>query len=538
MADDYSELLEFPSASEDEGAIEEDTFLVSADASDLESLCKDSIDGLGAVAIPEVCIAPFPRFYHLVFSLLVTALQGARGFPKFGIGFPRGHGKTVWLKIVILYIILFTNRRFILVVCATEELAINLIEDVVSMLSSPNVVRIFGNWAEQCSENNKVKKKFYFRGRTIILKPIGSSSAIRGANIDNRRPDVMIFDDMQTRECAKSAVQAKDLQDWLIGTVMKAKDPTRCVYIYVGNMYPGVKLDETKNTGTAKDMTSCILENIKNNPEWMTLIVGAILEDGTALWEDVRSLESLLEEYESDRSMGSEDIFFAEVLNDPRGGNLKLFDESKVPELGIDINTSIPSGKFVVIDPSLNKKRSDRMPVCYCEVHDGIVVVTEIELGRKTPREMIRHVILRCVNEGYYCVVSEAQAMQELYLELFKEVMDSLHITEIVTCGITTGGVSKNTRISLGAKAVLNGEIHLAPNPYALYCSEMRNYNPLKDKNLDDIIDVTYYASIIPIKFPSEIIARDYMKMLLEGEGYGQATDDSSASFDTGFDFS
>lgn len=31
MADDYSELLEFPSAGEDEGAIEEDTFLVSAD---------------------------------------------------------------------------------------------------------------------------------------------------------------------------------------------------------------------------------------------------------------------------------------------------------------------------------------------------------------------------------------------------------------------------------------------------------------------------------------------------------------------------
>ena len=66
----------------------------------------------------------------------------------------------------------------------------------------------------------------------------------------------------------------------------------------------------------------------------------------------------------------------------------------------------------------------------------------------------------------------------------------------------------------------------------------MRNYNPLKDKNLDDIIDVTYYASIIPIKFPSEIIARDYMKMLLEGEGYGQTFDDYSTGFDTGFDFS
>ena len=144
MADDYRELLEFPNE-DDAGLDEGETFLISADAAELEGLCKESIDGLGAIAIPEVCIAPFPRFYHLVFSLLVDALQGAKGFPKFGIGFPRGHGKTVWLKIVILYIILFTNRRFVLVVCATEELAINLIEDVVSMLSSPNIVRIFGN---------------------------------------------------------------------------------------------------------------------------------------------------------------------------------------------------------------------------------------------------------------------------------------------------------------------------------------------------------------------------------------------------------
>lgn len=532
---DYNELLDLP-----EPELDDDTFLIAADAANLEQLCKDSIDGMGAIALPEVCTSPFPKFYHLVFSLLVDKLNENRGFPKYGIGFPRGHAKTVWLKLIILYIIMFTKRRFILVVCATDELATNVIEDVCSMLSSPNVVRIFGNWAEQCTENNKIKKKFFFRGRTIILKPIGPNSAIRGANIDNRRPDVMIFDDMQTRECAKSAVQAKELQDWLVGTVMKAKDPSRCTYIYVGNMYPSVKLDENSNKGNANELTSCILENIKNNPEWTTLIVGAILEDGTALWEEVRSLESLLDEYESDKSMGAEDIFFAEVLNDPTGSNLKLFDPSNVPSFDLDLDVSIPAAKFIVIDPSLNKKRSDKMPVCFCEMHDGVVVVTEIETGRRTPREMIRHLINRCINEGYFCVVSEAQAMQELYLELFREVMENSGLSDqdIALCGITTGGVSKHTRISLGAKAVLNGEVVLMPSPYAQYCSEMKNYNPLKEKNVDDVIDVTYYVSVVPLKFPQEIVARDYMLMLYGGELNEQTNTSRTSGFDAGFDFS
>ena len=314
---------------------------------------------------------------------------------------------------------------------------------------------------------------------------------------------------MQTRENAKSATQAKDLQQWMVGTVMKARDPKRCLFIYVGNMYASVPLDEERG------ITSCILQNLKNNPIWKSWIVGAILADGTALWPDVRSLTDLLEELDADKSMGEEEQFYAEVLNDPAAANLKAFDEAKIKECHINFKDSIPNGKFIMIDPSLNKKKSDRMPIAYCSVYDNVVHCDYMELTKLTPRLMVRHVIGRAMEEGYFCIISEAQAMQELLIELFEEVLESLMITDIVLRGITGGGETKASRIVKGAKQVLSGEVVLEYKVLSVYSAEWKTYDPSKINNRDDVLDVVGYLAQVPVKFPTEIVARDYLLTLM-----------------------
>lgn len=507
-----------------------DTEVAAMTAEEVESLCKDSLDFLAGVSLPETCTALFPPIYQNIWTLFVESLAKATGVDKYAIGLPRGHAKTVFLKLLCLYIILYTNRQFILVICATVDLAVNFITDVCSMLGSANIVSVFGNYKDTVKVENKELVRFDFRGRNIILKPIGSNSAVRGVNIDNRRPDIEIFDDMQTRENAKSVTQAKELQQWMVGTVMKARDPKRCLYIYVGNMYPSLPIDEERG------ITTCILNNLKNNSNWKSWIVGAILSDGNALWPEVRSIIDLLEELESDRSMGEEEQFYAEVLNDPAAANLKIFDPTKIKKNHIDFEANIPNGKFIIIDPSLNKKKSDRMPVAYCEVYDNVVYCKEIELTKLTPRLMCRHVIQRAVSEGYFCIVSEAQAMQELLLELFSEILESLHISDMALEGITGGGATKASRIATGARQILNAEVVLDYSVLTVYTSEMQNYNPAKQNNVDDVIDLMGYLAQVPIKFPNSIVARDYVMYMLnqereDAENYSDAT----LSIDGGF---
>ena len=60
--------------------------------------------------------------------------------PKIALGIPRGHGKTTLIKLFIVYCILFTDRKFILVMSATATLAENIIADVIDMLNEKNII--------------------------------------------------------------------------------------------------------------------------------------------------------------------------------------------------------------------------------------------------------------------------------------------------------------------------------------------------------------------------------------------------------------
>lgn len=76
---------------------------------------------------------------------------------------------------------------------------------------------------------------------------------MRGINRKNKRPDVIIMDDIaEERRCERTQELAKQLLTWILGTLMKARSNDGCTYIYVGNMYP----------------QNCILEKLRNNTQW------------------------------------------------------------------------------------------------------------------------------------------------------------------------------------------------------------------------------------------------------------------------------
>ena len=104
------------------------------------------------------------------------------------------------------------------------------------MLSERNVQQVFGDWKLGAETDRQDLKRFGFRGRNIILMGAGAASDIRGITLENQRPDIMIFDDIQTREDADSETVSKNLETWMVGTAMKAKSPHGCLFIFIANM--------------------------------------------------------------------------------------------------------------------------------------------------------------------------------------------------------------------------------------------------------------------------------------------------------------
>lgn len=471
----------------------------SAEAS---TLARTSLDFLAGLAIPTVFRYAFPPVLLAVWQLLTQSVALVKEYTQIAIGIPRGHGKTTVIKLFVLFIILFTNRRFILIISATATLAENIVADITDMLNESNIIKLFGDWKLGSELDRQDLKKFGFRDRNIIIAAIGAGGSLRGLNIKNERPDVMIFEDVQTKECAMSKVQSDALENWVVGTAMKAKSPHGCLTIFVANMYPG---------------PNSILKKLKHNPMWIKFVSGAILSDGTALWEELRSVDSLISELDNDMAMGHPEIFFSEVMNDTDVGINTKTDLALIRDWPWN-QGEIPQGKFIIVDPSQNKKGGDLVTIARFDVFDATPGCVELVEEALSPGDTIKRALSMAIRHNITVIGIETTAFQFTLLYWFDFICKQLNITGIQAVEVYTGSASKNARITDMLKGLTSGEIIIHPSVKNLVIHQIANWNPLKRDNVDGILDTLSYAPKM-IELYAPIIASDTSLEVIEASG-------------------
>lgn len=450
----------------------------NAESAEIANAAMLDLDFLTALAMPDVYEFGWPRILQAVWAWLLQEIARPRAFPNMALGLPRGFGKTTLVKLFVLYCILFTNRKFILVLSATEKHAANILRDVGAMLDEPNIKTTFGDWRLGMQQDTMTLKVFGFRGRTIILAGIGAGGSVRGLNVDNARPDVMIFEDVQTREAADSEKVSGDLEDWMTGTAQKAKSPKGCMTLFIANMYP---------------TPHSLLKKLKRNKYWAKFICGGILEDGTSLWEELQPIKQLLEEYLKDSESGKAHIFHAEVLNDENASLNNLVDFSKLKDYPYE-DSDIHQGNFIVVDPSNDKANSDAVTTTYFEVMDGLPVAREIDEGSYSPGESIMVSIRLALKWNCSLVVLEANAYQYSLKYWSEFTCRQMGIEGINFVPIYSGKTSKNSRILTWFKSYIAGEAYVHPSCRAQVHMQILGFNPLKTKNVDGLLDCLTYA--------------------------------------------
>jgi hypothetical protein len=461
--------------------VEEATFT----ANDVKEIARYDVDMLAGLAMPTIFQYLFPPVLLAAWQLLVDLVGKKRDFSQVALGIPRGHGKTTLIKLFILYCILFTDRKFILIIGSTATLAENILADVFDMLAEPNIMRLFGDWrlGKELSRQDLVKMGY--RGRSIIVAAIGAGGSIRGMNLKNERPDVMVFDDVQTKECSESIVMSQSLERWMIGTAMKAKSPHGCLFIFCGNMYPG---------------PNSILKKLKSNPTWIKFVSGAILQDGTALWPQLRPLKDLLDELDNDISMGHPEIFFSEVLNDTEAGINNKVDLGAIKQWPFK-EWDKPQARGIIIDPSANKKGGDDVAIGYIEVYDGKPALRDVIEEKLSPGNTIRKALLMAMRTGTRVIAVESTAYQSTLLYWFEFICNQLGITGFHFVELHPGSGSKNSRITEALKSLTQGEMWVHDGVRSKVAFQIANWNPLKRDNVDGILDILAYMTELMTKY-------------------------------------
>lgn len=235
---------------------------------DLESFCRHYL--------ADLFLLPWSADHRRAIARLQECIVSGG---QFALAMPRGSGKTTLADAAVLWSVLYAHRKFVLFIGAEATSANERIDALKAQLESndslladfPEVcvpIRALEGISHRCNGQlcDGERTKMEWTASAIVLPTVKGSKAsgsvlrvagitgrIRGMNVNKLRPDVVIIDDPQTRESAKSPDQVQDRLRIINGDVLGLAGPkkkiaavTLCTVIYPGDVADQM-LDREKN---------------------------------------------------------------------------------------------------------------------------------------------------------------------------------------------------------------------------------------------------------------------------------------------------
>ena len=188
---------------------------------------------------------PSPRMERFVRALQDKILYGGLKHVRW----PRGKGKTTWVKIAIIWAALYGHKRFMVVVEKTKGMAQVVVDEVWKRIHlSPRISADFPEFAVPMHDvmlspqrmrvqtcNGKptymkqdVSRFHYYKLPTVegyantgaIIAYRGADQALRGINIDSARPDFYFIDDPQTEDDARNPATVAKIEKEITSAVL------------------------------------------------------------------------------------------------------------------------------------------------------------------------------------------------------------------------------------------------------------------------------------------------------------------------------
>ena len=204
-----------------------------ADTSDYRRAATD-LEYFGKYYLPHYFSLPAPPFHRALDALWRSrVMDGAdpvrdtcRILSKTGtrtaVAAPRGHAKSTVMSLKnALHAALYGYKHYILLVSDTETQAVGFLDAIKSELEeNPRILRDFG---EQPGKKTW-KTSSILLANGCRIDAVGSGQKLRGRRNHERRPDLILCDDIENDEGVRTAEQRDKLAAWFYKAVCKSGD--------------------------------------------------------------------------------------------------------------------------------------------------------------------------------------------------------------------------------------------------------------------------------------------------------------------------
>ena len=390
---------------------------------------------------------------------------------------PRGFSKTTLVgQAVVLYYILFREKDFIVYLSETSGHSEMQLNNVKAELEGNALIKtVFGNLVPDRYDTRKWTAKMFETLTDVVVVCRGRGGQVRGLNHKGRRPDCILFDDVEDKESVKTEEQRLKTRDWMYSDVMPA--------------LPAMNEESTIiGLGTLLH-PEALLQVLMRDPEWTSMVFSAIDRDGDPLWADNMTLEDLAKKKKSYALAGRLSSFYMEYMSTIRAEETQKFKKSF-----FIIDPFIRQEMIAiaqVIDPAISEEEgSDFCSIANVGMSEkGLIGVldTWAKVGA-LPREQVDMFFEMSSRNGATLHGVESIAYQKALVHLIREEMFRKHrYFEIES--ISHGNTGKDERILgvLQPRYANNYVIHARRFPELE--TQLLDYgNPGSKKDLPDVV--------------------------------------------------
>jgi len=190
------------------------------------------------VPTAEVDMDQAPDF-HVKLSRILDSVSNKNRTARIAWAASRGHAKSAYLSNAFpVHEIVFRKRKMILIISETNAGSKKFIKWVANQLKYNLKLRDdFGVLLhEQKTRNEKDSEEAFLTTTGIKMEATSLGTQIRGFRNGSQRPDLIILDDLESRDSNNTAELRQKAKDWLNQDLMPAYDPTQTAVIFMGTL--------------------------------------------------------------------------------------------------------------------------------------------------------------------------------------------------------------------------------------------------------------------------------------------------------------
>jgi predicted phage terminase large subunit-like protein len=335
--------------------------------------------------------------------------------PKIAIAAPRRHAKSTAITLAyVLACVLFRDRSYVIIVSDTITQATQFLGDIkTELLGNEKIKNLFKirGFLKDTEDDVIVECE---DGHVFRISAKGSEQKMRGLKWNNKRPDLIVGDDLENDEIVLNAERRQKFKRWFYGALVPSLAVNGVIRIVGTILHEDSLLNNLMPSEWDKhtEVSPLVTKSLNRGASWLSYKYRAHTDDyRQILWPQRYDAEWFLHERDDFLARGLADVYSQEYLNIPIDPSVAYFKRGDFTALSPD-DKKVKLHYYIAADLAISKEeQADYSVFVVAGMDEGrIIHVRNVIRERLDGREIVDTIL--SLNEVYQPEVFGIEEMQ------------------------------------------------------------------------------------------------------------------------------